>query len=210
MSELSNQGPPPGVGVRFSSAYQPANAGRTDSRWIRNKLGKAFRDSDKSAREAIADHLIEVATSWEVVVVGRDSDGSLLKVASARDSVEAAKVLFAYDMGLPKKGAPVAAPAGTDLTRSTYDIALETYRQRLLSGEMSEDELLAVTKIFAEAEKAEAEMIARILGDKSEGSRALRERVERLLERMEARMNAAEAPPVLEAQVVEPEGEAKP
>ena len=63
-----------------------------------------------------------------------------------------------------------------------------------------------MTKIFAEAEKAEAEMIARILGDKSEQSKALRERVERLLERMEARMNAAEAPRVIEAQVVEAEG----
>jgi hypothetical protein len=199
--EQVGPGRPP-LATRFSSVHQPGNAGRTDSRWIRNKLGKAFRDGDKSARDAIADHLIEVATSWEVRVIGRDSDGEMLKVASARDAVEAAKVLFAYDMGMPKKGTNVAPPANADPSRSTYDLALDAYRERLLSGDLSEEELLAVTKLFAEAEKAEAEMIARILGDKSEQSKALRERVENLLARMEARMNAAEAPKVIDAQVV--------
>jgi hypothetical protein len=200
--EQVGPGRPP-LATRFSSVNQPGNAGRTDSRWIRNKLGRAFRDGDRTARDAIADHLIEVATSWEVRVIGRDSDGEMLKVASARDAVEAAKVLFAYDMGLPKKGTNVSPPTNADHNRSTYDLALDTYRERLLSGELSEEELLSVTKLFAEAEKSEAEAVARILGDKSEMSKSLRERVEKLLSRMEARMNAAEAPKVIEAQVAE-------
>lgn len=44
-------------------------------------------------------HLVEVATSWEVVVKGHGDDA--MPVASAKDSIEAAKVLFAYDMGKP-------------------------------------------------------------------------------------------------------------
>lgn len=32
-------------------------------------------------------------------VIGKDRDGELLKVASGRDSVEAAKLLLGYDMG---------------------------------------------------------------------------------------------------------------
>ena len=199
--EQVGRGHPP-LATRFSSANQPQNPARTDTRWLRKRLSEVSKNGDKTAREAIADHLIEVATSWEVRVIGRDSDGELLKVASARDSVEAAKVLFAYDMGLPKKGTPVALPSNADATQSTYDLALEVYRARLLNGEMSEDELLAVTKIFADAEKAEAEMIARILGDKKGGTRVLKERVEALLSRMEARMKLAEAQPI-EAQAIE-------
>jgi len=90
-------------GVQFSSTYQPATRGRTQSKWLRDRLSQAARSGSKSAREEIAEHLIEVATSWEVRVVGKDGDGELLKVASARDAVEAAKILFAYDMGAPAK-----------------------------------------------------------------------------------------------------------
>jgi hypothetical protein len=56
----------------------------------------------KSKRQQVAEHLLEIATRWEVRVVGRDSDGELLKVASGNDSVNAAKLLFSYDVGKPQ------------------------------------------------------------------------------------------------------------
>lgn len=90
-------------GVQFSSTYQPANRTRTTATWLRERLSRAAKDGDKTQREAILEHLIEVATTWDVRVVGKGVDGELLKVASARDAVEAAKVLFAYDMGSPAK-----------------------------------------------------------------------------------------------------------
>jgi hypothetical protein len=58
-----------------------------------------MKGRDCTAREAIADHLIEVATSWQVVVKGHGEKA--IEVASAKDSIEAAKVLYAYDMGKP-------------------------------------------------------------------------------------------------------------
>jgi hypothetical protein len=205
-------------GVMFSATYQPENVGgRTPARHLREMLSKPsdqcptaveFRrvcklTGDVSIRQALDERLLQIAFTDRVIVVGYDKQTeSVIERVSSMECIKAIELIKKYDVGLPKKGTPVSVPAGTDKSRSTYDIALETYRDRLLSGELSEDELLAVTKIFAEAEKAEAEMIARILGDKSEQSKALRERVENLLARMEARMNAAEAPKVIDAQVV--------
>lgn len=89
----------PDVKTRFPPGH--SGPGRTSSAWIRKRLNSAGRSGDKTEREEILDHLLEVAKAWEVRVIGRDGDGELLKVASARDSVEAAKVLFGYDMGKP-------------------------------------------------------------------------------------------------------------
>jgi hypothetical protein len=202
----------------FSSERQPESAGRTPSRFLRQALGKpiltipsiadwnktAKLSDDTTVRDAMVLRTLQIAFTDRVIVVGYDKQNETpIERVSSIECLKAIELLMRYDVGLPKKGTNVAVPSGTDKTRSTYDIALDTYRDRLLSGELSEEELLAVTKIFAEAEKAEAEAVARILGDKSELSKSLRERVERLLTRMEARMNAAEAPKVIDAQVVE-------
>jgi len=45
-------------------------------------------------RERIFRHQVEAAQAWEVRVVGRDGDGELLKVASARDSTIAAEFVL--------------------------------------------------------------------------------------------------------------------
>lgn len=84
----------PPEGQRFSSRYQPESAGRTGTSWLRKRLSKACRDGDRSTREAIADHLIEVATSWQIIHLGKEYD-----VASGRDAVAAATLLYQYDMG---------------------------------------------------------------------------------------------------------------
>lgn len=53
-------------------------------------------ETGKTKRQMVAEHLLEVATRWQVLVFGRN-----LEVASGRDSVEAAKVLFSYVIGKP-------------------------------------------------------------------------------------------------------------
>jgi hypothetical protein len=95
--------PDPSPETRFGGERaNRANAGgRTPTKWLRDLLGAA-RDNgpdSRSHREAVFYHLVEVATSWEVVVKGHGDDA--MPVASAKDSIEAAKVLFAYDMGKP-------------------------------------------------------------------------------------------------------------
>ena len=55
-------------------------------------------ETGKTRRQMVAEHLLEVATRWQVLVFGKS-----LEVASARDSVEAAKLLFGYCLGSPPK-----------------------------------------------------------------------------------------------------------
>ena len=92
--------PNPSPETRFGGPRAPVGnaGGRTPTAWLRDKLAKSLKEGDVSAREAIADHLIEIATSYEVIVKGREDP---IPLASAKDSIEAAKILYAYDMGKP-------------------------------------------------------------------------------------------------------------
>jgi hypothetical protein len=64
---------------------------------------------------------------------------------------------------------------------------MDVYRERLLAGDLSEFEFSDMVNVLMGAEKAEAELIARILGDRKGVSKALRERAEALLARLEGR-----------------------
>lgn len=118
--------PPPPVDARWKSGQSGNPGGRTPAKWLRELLDAAHDKSEpgKSKRQKIGEHLIEVATSWEVRVVGKDSDGEVLKVASGRDAVEAAKLLMAYDMGKPpnpveltgREGGPIESVVSTQTT----------------------------------------------------------------------------------------------
>lgn len=194
-SDTITEAPKPRGGI--ANLLPPCKPGE-----VRNKYGRNGRDKNK----ILVDFMEEVdpRDKKERTRIRAFLETTYLRALAGHSvAIKYIGEQYAGKAGLPKKGIPVTVPTGVDKTRSTYDIALETYRERLLSGELSEDELLAVTKIFADNEKSEAEAIARILGDKSEINKPLRDRVERLLERMEARMNAAEAPKVIDAQVVE-------
>ena len=63
---------------------------------MREMMDAKDPETGKTKRQMVAEHLIEVATRWQVLVLGRN-----LEVASARDSVDAAKLLFAYDLCKP-------------------------------------------------------------------------------------------------------------
>lgn len=87
--------PNPSPSTRFAPAVSGNLHGRPPTRWLRDRLGERGPDG-KTARERIADHLVEVATRWTIQQFGRD-----IEVASGRDAVEAAKILYAYDLGKP-------------------------------------------------------------------------------------------------------------
>jgi hypothetical protein len=79
--------------------------GRPKIAWLRKKLLEAARAGEPNAMERIADHLIAVATKWEGVVVGYDRETKeQIRVASGRDSVAAAALLWSYAIGKPPSG----------------------------------------------------------------------------------------------------------
>lgn len=155
----------PPEGQRFSSNRQPANPGRTPTAWMRKILSEKGDDSLQH-RERVFRHLIEVATSWEIIVKGRSTSGDPIEVASGRDSVEAAKIILGYDVGLPKKlEAPITVPDGM-LTegRSLLDLVAEIYRHRLVSGEMGEEEFGGMVKSLLSFDQAKMQLLLKLLG----------------------------------------------
>ena len=116
MAGNENSGhPDPSPETRFGGERaNRANAGgRTPTKWLRDLLGAA-RDQTpggQTHREEVFYHLLEIATSWEVVIKGRGDDA--IPVASAKDSIEAAKLLYAYDMGKPVEALEVSNPDGS-------------------------------------------------------------------------------------------------
>lgn len=105
----------------------PHAGGRPPTKWLRDTLS-ADDGSGRTKRERILDHLIEVATSWDVRIVGKGADGELLKVASGSDSVAAAKLIYSYDIGKPQGGdrefTMVVAEHLRQAARDQVDIAL--------------------------------------------------------------------------------------
>ena len=104
--------------------------GRTPTKWLRELLSAAKDkgpDGD-SRRKAIGLHLVEVATSWKVEIRGQDYE-----VASARDSVAAAELLFRYDMGVAAKdtSALEIAEHFRKVERDRIDIAINALGDRL-------------------------------------------------------------------------------
>jgi hypothetical protein len=81
-------------------------------------------------RQSIAQHLIELATSYTVHHAGRD-----LELASGRDSVEAAKILFAYCYGKPPPSAEEQclnlAEHFREVARDSVDLALKVLGERI-------------------------------------------------------------------------------
>jgi len=90
-----------GEETRFKAGASGNPGGRTPTAWLREFLSAACdkSESGQSRRQAIAEHMFEVATSYEVIVKGHGEEA--IPIASAKDSIEAGKVLFAYDMGKP-------------------------------------------------------------------------------------------------------------
>jgi len=110
---MNPQGGTPPVETRFGKDKQPANPGRTPTAWLRKFLDAAHDKGPegKTRREAIAEHLFELATSYSVVMKGHGENA--LELASGKDSIEAAKLLMQYDMGKPVEAIELTSPDGT-------------------------------------------------------------------------------------------------
>ena len=103
--------------------------GRTPSKWLRDYLDAAQDKSDegKTRRQKIAEHLYEVATSWQIQHFGKD-----IAVASGRDSVAAAQLLYSYDMGPPAKADMLGlAEHFRRVERDRVDVALAILGPRI-------------------------------------------------------------------------------
>jgi hypothetical protein len=182
-------------GKRFSADYQPQHNGRTPTAWLRRKLDAAARDGDQTLRDKIFEHLVEVATKWEIVVKGRDPDGAPIEVASARDAVEAAKLLFSYDFGRPREEpeATVPVPGGIATEgRPLLDILADMYRARLVAGDLAQSEIHKLTDLVLSIDQAKIALVFKLLG-KDPGKNA--EEILALVDRSPAALAADAATP---------------
>lgn len=108
------------------------NGGRTPSKWLHAFLDAAndTSASGDTRREAIAHHLLSVATSWEVRTKGTGENA--IQVADAKAAIEAAKLLMGYDMGKPVDIVELSSPDGTMSPAGSLETSGER-RSRLLS-----------------------------------------------------------------------------
>jgi hypothetical protein len=92
---MSNSSPSPATRFGALRGNPPA---RASAKWLREMVDMVDPENGKTKRQMIAEHLLELATSYSVIHMGRK-----LELASGRDSVEAAKILFAYCYGKPQE-----------------------------------------------------------------------------------------------------------
>ena len=100
--------------TRFEKGKSGNPGGRTPVKWLRELLDAA-RDKTPGGvtnRQAIGMHLIEVATSYEVVIKGQGENA--IPMASAKDAIAAATLLMAYDMGKPVDPVAITDPEGNE------------------------------------------------------------------------------------------------
>jgi hypothetical protein len=111
---MSNPNAKPPEGGDFMQGDDPRRnrGGRTPSKWLRDYLNAAYDKSPEGAprRNAIAQRLFEIATGTATE-------------ADTRDSIEAAKLLLAYDMGKPTESVEMSNPDGTMSARHADEIA---------------------------------------------------------------------------------------
>lgn len=171
----------PPVEHRFTKDNQPFNSGRPKTAWIKKILNEKNPEGQEK-REQIVRHMITVATSVSIIHAGKD-----LEFASARDAVEAAKLLLAYDVGLPPKAERMISPVTVDGSKSLLDVAMDIYKSRLEAGEMSEGELSEMVRVLLAAEREKALLFLKALGPKLQAMQS--EKIDRLLVDYEADPN---------------------
>lgn len=181
---MSNPSPSPET--RWAKGTNPRPKGRPNRAWIRKIVNESNPDG-QTEREQILRHQIEVAKSWDVKIVGRDSDGAPIKVASGRDSTEAAKFIYGLiglrplQQGDDQVGLP---PGLVTEGRSLLAIAMDIYRHRLMTGQMTDAELSDMVRTLLAAEKDKALLFLKALGPKLQAMQA--EKVQQLQADFEA------------------------
>ena len=136
--------PNPSPETRFPAGKSGNPGGRTSYKWLREYLDAAMDDGPgaPTRRVAIANHLLEVATSWKVKVRGRGEES--FEVASAQDSIEATKILFGYDMGKPTESVEVNNPDGSLGSGLAAALGMNTEQRAAVLAEL--DRKIAATR----------------------------------------------------------------
>lgn len=150
-------------------------------RWLRGLLDKKFdhlpfakklnlclRYGDGNLRMATAMRLLEIAFTDEVFVIGRDENGAPIERASSRESIEAIKTLWSYDLGLPRKQEDrIGIPSGLDPSAPLLDLAVAIYRHRMVSGKMGETEFADMVKAILSVDSAKVALVLKLMGKDS-------------------------------------------
>jgi hypothetical protein len=176
--------PTPSPSTRFG-AQRGNIPGRPSIAWLRDELGKGadahsdvqrFIDSTGRAgmdiRRAMVARLLQIAFTDEAICIGKDSDGELLKRISSRESLEAIKTLWLYDIGKPREteGPRIQLPEGLIHDgMSLVDIAVTVYRWRLASGQMGEVEFAEMVKLMLGVDQARLALLLKLLGKDTSG-----------------------------------------
>jgi len=119
------------------------------SKWLRGMLDQKFdslpfakrlnlclRYGDGPLRTAMAARLLEIAFTDQVIVIGRDENSTPIERVSSRESVDAIKTLWSYDMGKPSASPTEVALKFAEHLRSTARDHVEIGRQ--LIGKQAE------------------------------------------------------------------------
>lgn len=120
-----------------------------------------------TCRNAIFMQLVDVATSLKLLPTTKD--GRDVVLVDAKATVEAAKLIMAYDLGTPEYVQRKLQPAQLKPGQTLLEAAMDVYRMRLESGEMTDTEFSEMVKILLAIEREKAILFLKALGDKVKG-----------------------------------------
>lgn len=137
---------------RNPSWYKPGDSGnplgRPSIKWLKEKVEVVDPETGQTKLQEMADHLIEVATKWEIIHRGEE-----VSVASARDSVEACRLLW-QALSILRKTPPSdeeqvlkLAEHFRQVARDSIDLALKILGERI--NGMKPEEIAAGIKAFS-------------------------------------------------------------
>ena len=149
-----------GKATQFGAGHDPRRCHpKLSTRFIAKKLEEAMADG-RTPNDDILDHMIEVATKWEVIV--KEHGDAPMPVASAGDSVKAAGLLWSYALGKPTTGGNIKPPS--NLSGTALEMLTTAVRSRIASGEVGEGELQGLLSTLLNAERDKALIFIKAMG----------------------------------------------
>lgn len=121
--------PNPSPATRFDASKQPADRGRTPTKFLREILDRPFSScefgadfrhvaklKDESIREALVMRTVQIAFTDRVVVIGwdRENECPIERVSSA-ECLKAIQMLQHYDQGKPVESHELTGKGGSPL-----------------------------------------------------------------------------------------------
>lgn len=165
MNELTQRAD---IATRFKAGRCPNPGGRPSIAWLKEKVETVDPETGQTKLQEMADHLIEVATKWEVI-----QRGESMPVASARDSVEACRLLW-QALSLIRKTPPSDEEQLLKLAEHFRQVETDRFAFALqLLGErakaMSDEEKAAFFNSLVVAQRGSVEMFIRMAKSYDQG-----------------------------------------